>query len=119
MSGRRPKRSDSAPMTSCPAAGPTMNVVNVNWIADAGVWDCATMAGSAGSYLSRKNGPPRSAGQARRANPVATALAVGALDAHSAQEYPENSGAVCGTPPSGRTPRFSADDSDIPGKFPG
>src|SRR5579859_255779 len=56
MRGRRPKRSDNGPMTSCPNAKPTMKVVNVSWIVAALVPNWAAIDGNADRYMSIDNG---------------------------------------------------------------
>ena len=45
---RLPTRSESGPITSCPAASETMNAVRVSWATEAETPNSPTMRGSAG-----------------------------------------------------------------------
>lgn len=45
---RRPTRSESGPITSCPTASETMNAVRVSWAVEAVISNSSTISGSAG-----------------------------------------------------------------------
>src|SRR5690242_7931177 len=53
---RRPYRSESCPMTSCPLAKPIRNAVIVNWIDDVDARSSYAISGNADRYMSIENG---------------------------------------------------------------
>jgi len=54
---RRPKRSDSGPITSCPRPSPSRVPVSVNCTVAEDVSRSVLIVGSAGRYMSMVNGP--------------------------------------------------------------
>ncbi|GAA3615622.1 hypothetical protein GCM10023079_01000 [Streptomyces chitinivorans] len=53
---RLPKRSETGPSTSCPAASPTRKAVRVSWTPEASVPRSSAMRGKAGRYMSVPSG---------------------------------------------------------------
>src|SRR5215470_3375687 len=53
---RRPYRSESCPMTSCPVAKPIRNAVIVSWIDEVDACRSRAIAGNADRYMSIENG---------------------------------------------------------------
>ena len=54
---RRPSRSDSGPVITCPTASPTMHADNVSCAAEDVEFSSPGSSGSAGRYMSRHSGP--------------------------------------------------------------